>query len=60
MSAEYIIVEIKKFAAKNSNSSCECYNIEDSDYSCGYFHGKYIAFGEIVDYICELEKRIKK
>lgn len=60
MNAKDIIVEIKKFAAKNSNSACECHNTEDSDYSCGYFHGKHIAFREIVDYICELEKRIEK
>jgi len=60
MNTEDIIVEIEKFAEKNSKSACECYNIEDSDYSCGYFHGKHIAFREIVDYIYELKKRIKK
>ena len=60
MQPEDIIVEIKKFASTSSHAACESYDINDSDYTCGYFHGKHIAFGEIVDFINQLEKLEKK
>lgn len=60
MLPEDIIIEIKKFAAKGASAACDNYDINDTDYSCGYFHGMYIAFGQVVDFICQIENLSKK